>query len=207
MVSLKKYASKGIDRLMVLCFVFLLLYFLYLYFEQDVLVFLQNNPWISEYYHYFYGEISSGSFVGIFYISFMSTLFFLFIPIEGVFISYIMAGVSPTIIIGSYFLGSFCGVSINYWIGYFTGKWGLEKVLKGNHETYQGHVKKLGGSMVFFSNLLPLPEALNVVYGGFRYPFFKFIAIAMLGKMLKCCAIVFGKDFVVDYVNGVTDRV
>ena len=207
MVSLKKYAEKGVDRLMILCFVFLLLYFLYIYFEQDVLVFLQNNLWISNYYSYFYGEISSGSFVGIFYISFISTLFFLFIPIEGVILSYVVAGASPLIILGAYSLGSFCGISINYWIGYATGKWGLERILKGDHKKYQGHVEKLGGSVVFLTNVMPLPEAVNAVYGGFRYPYFKFIAIAMLGKMLKCCAIVFGKDFVVDYVNGVTDRV
>lgn len=206
MISLKKYASKGIDRLMMLCFVFLLLYFIYIYFEQDVVVFLQNNLWISEYYSYFYGEISSGSFAGIFYISFMSTLFFLFVPIEGVLISYLVAGISPAIILGGYFLGSFCGVSINYWIGYVTGKWGLKKILKENHETYQGHVEKWGGYVVFFSNLLPLPEVINVVYGGFRYPYFRFVAIAMLGKMLKCCVIVFGKDFIVDYVNGISDR-
>ncbi len=203
----KNFLAKWFDKILVYGFIFLLFYFLYIYFEQDVLVFLKHNPWIADYYNYFYTEISSGSFIGIVYISFFATIFFLFIPIEGVILAYVVAGGEPLTIIGAYALGAFLGIAVNYWIGYFLGQWGLRKMLKEKHDVYETRIEKCGGFALFMSNLLPIiPEVVNAVYGGFRYPFFKYMVIAMAGKILKCGAIVFGKDFMLEYFEEMIRR-
>jgi membrane protein YqaA with SNARE-associated domain len=189
-----------IDKVLLLLLVFFLIMFTYAYFESDIIIFLEQNPWISDYYSYFYTEISTGTFVGIFYISFIATIFFLFIPIEGVILAYSLSGVNPFLILGAYTIGSFCGITLNYWIGFFIGEFGLRKLLKDKHESYQAKVEKYGGVGLFVFNVLPMPEVINAVYGGFRYSYFKFVAIAISGKILKCCFIVFLYDYIAQYV-------
>ncbi|MCK5299655.1 MAG: VTT domain-containing protein [Candidatus Aenigmarchaeota archaeon] len=203
MLNLKVLILSRFEKLMTFTLIFFLTYFLYLYFNQDLVMFVQNHSWMSEYYNYFYTEISAGSFVGIFYITFIATLFFLFIPTDMIVAGYMVSGVNPITILGGYFLGAFCGVCINYWIGYFIGSWGLQRILGDRHEKYNSKINKYGMGLVFVSNVLPAPEIVNTVYGGFRYPFFKCIATAMLGKMIKCCVILSGSNYISEQIERI----
>ena len=135
-------------------------------------------------------NISSVSPLGILYTSLIGGLFFVYIPLEVLFIKFLKAGNPILIIFLFYFLGLIVSFTINYYAGFKLS--GLSKRIISPKKFYKtkGILNRYGALAIFVFNATPLPaQLLTVVLGVFRYNKTRFYIFFLLGQLAKYIAI------------------
>ena len=170
--------------------IFSILIIIYLYYNTiiyHILEVLKTNPTIYNYYLYIESEITNNTLKGLLFTSILGSLFFLVLPSEAIFIYYLSATEYLfLLIIAITIFGSLIGLTFNYFFGKLLGERAIRFLFKKNFEKYQIKIEKWGGYVLFFGNILPGPiEMLAVFYGGFKFPYKRFIYLAFMGRLVK----------------------
>ncbi len=170
--------------------IFGIILLVYLFYNSIILFFLsllKANPTIYSYYLYMESEITNNTLKGLFFISIFGSIFFLVLPSEALFLYYL----SSTnhfflLILGITVLGNIFGMMFNYGFGRLIGERAIRFLFRKNFDNYQQKIQKYGGIVLLFGNILPGPiEVLAVFYGGFKFPFGRYVYLVFVGRLVK----------------------
>lgn len=129
-------------------------------------------------------SIATGEPVGIFIMAFSGGLFFIFLPLEIIFLNYLRTGSDPWLTFALYLSGLLCAHTLDYWIGYRLSR--LVKLMVHPRKFYgmKGILNRYGKVTIFVINTLPLPSpALSATLGAFRYRPSLFFALMLAGQV------------------------
>ena len=171
-------------------FLFFLFIFWYIFSLKNsnnfIVVFL--NSIISNVYN----NINLGNLIGVFYSSLIGGLFFIIIPTEAVFVSFLVKKNNPFIIIPLYIFGFVISYSINYVIGKKIANISKKIITPKKFYKIKTQLNKYGGLLIFLFNLLPFPsQALSTILGVFKYNKMRFYFFFILGQIIKYSIISF----------------
>lgn len=128
--------------------------------------------------------VLGGKTYGVLLVAFCGGLFFLFLPLELIFMSYLKMGLSPVTLYFLFFIVQIPAQSLNYAVGFRLNR--LSKLMIPPQKFYRlkGLVNRYGPFAVFFINALPLPSpVLSAVLGVFRYRLSRFYVYTLTGQL------------------------
>ena len=134
-------------------------------------------------------NLKSTTLLGAFYTALFGGLFFVVIPMEAVFITFIK-GVNPYLVNIIYIGGILISYSFDYYIGYKLA--GVSKKIITPKKFYKikGIINRYGSWAVFGFNVLPLPsQPLSAILGVFRYNIKRFYLFMLSGQIIKYAVI------------------
>jgi len=131
-------------------------------------------------------EIFSFTSLGIFYVAFIGGLFFLFTPIDPVYIGGLLKGNFSPVYAFAMFSGLFLSYCINYIIGFRFSK--ASRNLISAKEFYKTKVllNRFGNLAIIFMNMLGFgAQQLIFVLGVFRYNKLRTIVLSVIGILIR----------------------
>ncbi|MBD3354735.1 hypothetical protein GF361_01980, partial [Candidatus Woesearchaeota archaeon] len=163
----------------------ILVQLLYIFYGFSLLNWLKSLPYITLIFSHMFAEITAKTEIGIFYLFSGSSLFFLPVPLEILFLN-MLKDISFSILLPSVLLGIIAGQIINYFLGRFFGFVFRPFLKKRTKEKIRKRLEKYGIFAVFLIHILPFPfQFFNLVCGIFRYRFFKWFSFMTLGLLVK----------------------
>jgi len=197
------HKAKGMsltDKIFLLILVFSVVYIGYLYFQDKAIEILRMNPYVWSFFTHITREISKRTLMGLFYASFFGSLFFIFLPIELLFLYYLALGYSVPLVIALVMIGYLMGLSIDYLFGFVVGAKMLKFFLRTKFDKFHNMTSKWGAAVVLIGNIIPFPiQPASVVIGSAKYSFKKFFLLSLLGVFVKLFALVVISTHLVGY--------
>ena len=191
-----------LDKFFILMLAVAILYIGYLYFQEEIIKVLQMNPPVWAFFKHITEEISQRTLLGLFYASAFGSLFFVFLPIEVIFLYYISLEYSVPLVIALAAIGSFIGLFIDYLFGFILGARILKFFLRAKFEKFHQMTQKWGGIVVLFGSIIPFPiQPISVVIGAAKYPFYKFAILIIIGIFAKLFALVFMRTYLLSFFS------
>lgn len=181
----------------------IIIYFNISIFQAIFFNLLKSNPTMYEFYLYLEYQIRNVTFLGIYLMFILGSLFFLALPSEALFIYYLNQGMHfPIIILALGVLGNLTGLIINYGVGRLIGQRFLKWFFKEKKfYNYKEKIDSYGGYIIFLGNILPGPiEVLSVFFGGFKYNFSKYVYLSLMGRLIKFVILLFAFIFYWDTI-------
>ena len=152
--------------------------------------FLSNYETIFSIYLHIKNAILSQSILGIGYIMFIFSLFFIPAPIEAIFIGFLFLPINPLHVLAISSIAGTLGHYVNYLIGWLFGKQILKKS-KNNNSKMLEWLNRSGGLLLFLFNYFPLPsQPASIIYGFIRYSTKKFLIITFIARSLKFATLI-----------------
>jgi membrane protein DedA with SNARE-associated domain len=180
-----------LDKVFILILIVSVIYIGYLYFQDSIIALLKMNPYVWAVFSHIAGEISRQTIVGLFYASFFGALFFVFLPIEVIFLYYLSLGFPVPLIIALVIIGNLMGLCLDYLFGFIVGARILKVFIREKVERFHDMTQKWGGAVVLAGNIIPFPiQAVSVVIGSAKYSFKKFVVFTVLGVFVKLFTLV-----------------
>ncbi|MBU0471700.1 MAG: VTT domain-containing protein [Nanoarchaeota archaeon] len=143
-------------------------------------------------------NVRQATLLGALYAPILGGLFFLFIPLEAIFVTFLKANQNVFLLIGLYLIGFLVSYTINYYIGMKLSTISKKIITPKKFYKIKNIVNKYGAWAIFFFNALPLPsQALSAILGVFRYNKARFYTFFMLGQLVKYVAISIGYFYIV----------
>jgi membrane protein YqaA with SNARE-associated domain len=165
--------------ILVLCFASS--YFLFFQDSQNIFVKFLNK--ILQHISF---QIKNTTWLSVVYTSFIGGLFFIFLPLEAIFISFLSSGKNPFLLIIFYLSGLLFAYTINYYIGLKFSSLAKNIITPKKFYKMKGILNRYGGWAVFCFNVFPLPsQPLATLLGVFRYTKSKFYLFFLLGQFVK----------------------
>ncbi len=130
----------------------------------------------------------TSKFFGAFFITLIGGLFFVFVPLEIIFVGLLALGQPPFFLIAMYLLGLSFSYSANYFIGSFLSRIPKKLISKRRYVKLKRVINRssYSGGVVFLFNFLPLPsQPLSALLGVFKYETLKFYLYTFSGQVLK----------------------
>lgn len=188
--KVKRHAKVQMPKNTKIYIIILLIVILYFTYNNIILFFLNllnSNPQLYAMYLYMESQIQNNTFPGLFFMSFLGSLFFLSLPAEILYIYYLSnVDKSFLILLTIMVIGNTVGFVFNYLCGFIVGERILSMIFKKSYFKYKNFIDKYGGYFLFFGNILPGPvELLSIFYGGFRYSFKNYIYLCFMGRLVK----------------------
>jgi membrane protein YqaA with SNARE-associated domain len=178
---------------LILIIVIILSYVLYL--KDSDLFFVKG---VNNFLGHIAYHLSEGTLLGSFYAPIFGGLFFVPVPLELVFLTFLKAGHTPWLLVFIYILGLFIAYTLNYLIGGMLTEVSKKIISYKRFYRSKGFINKYGAWGVFIFNVLPLPsQPLAAILGVFRYNKVKFYVYAISGQIIKYTAIVLGYFYIV----------
>lgn len=128
--------------------------------------------------------IWSNDIKGALFLAFTGGIFFLFLPLELLFLNFLKMGLDPLYLYLGYLTSLTASHSINYWIGARLNR--ITKLIVSPRRFYyiKGRLNRYGPWAIFLVNALPLPApALSAILGAFRYNPIRFYVFFLIGQM------------------------
>lgn len=177
-------------------FIVIAIILVYLFFLRYVDFFIING--IEKFIVNISSNISSGSLVGALYASLFGGLFFIFMPMEAVFIKFLNGGTNPLLVVLIYIFGFFISFTINYYIGMRLANITRKIITAKKFYNIKVKINRFGGWAIFLFNLIPLMPAqpLSAIIGVFKYNKTKFYVAFISGQLIKYILIVIGYVYI-----------
>jgi|FLOH01.1.fsa_nt_gi membrane protein YqaA with SNARE-associated domain len=178
-----------------LIFIFLLLFVL------NYLLFFKNSDfflviWINSFLSHISSNIANTSVLGAFYTTLFGGLFFIFLPLEAVFITFLKEN-NSFIVILLYLIGLIISYTINYFIGYKLTDFSKKIITPKKFYKIKNYVNKYGALAIFLFNVFPLPsQPLSAILGVFKYNKARFYIFFILGQLVKYTVITIGYFYI-----------
>lgn len=151
-------------------------------------------------FHQFTDEIYSGRPLGIFLLAFTGGLFFLFLPVDLIFLNFLRSGVDPFLLSGVYLLALIMAHSLNYLIGARLSSLSKKLIPPKKFYTMKGLLNHYGPVVIFVVNALPLPSPmLSAILGTFRYNLFRFYLLFIPGQAVLYGSILLLHTFILKH--------
>ncbi|MFT4343922.1 MAG: YqaA family protein [Candidatus Woesearchaeota archaeon] len=143
---------------------------------------LQMHPPTFEVFSIIKLHITTPTYLGLFSIFLVGSLFFIFIPLEPLFL-YFSSSLNPVLAILIGTIGQVLGLVINYGFGRLFSK-RIEHNEKWQRTIYLMH--KFGSPTLIVSAFTPLPfQLLTFAAGGLRFPFKRFVVVITITLIIK----------------------
>ena len=144
-------------------------------------------------------HLGGTTLLGSFYAPVFGGLFFVPVPLELVFLTFLGASnIYPWLLVLIYLSGLFISYTINYYIGGLITDTSKKIISYKRFYKSKGFINRYGALGVFIFNILPLPsQPLAAILGVFRYNKVKFYVYAMGGQAIKYSIIVLGYFYIV----------
>ena len=153
--------------------------------------FLSNYEILFSGYSHLKEHIFSVSYLGVAYVMFFLSLFFLPAPIEVIFIGYLLTGLNPWIVALISAVANTLGHIVNFLLGVLFGRHFLKKS-KSKIISILDWLKNHGNVFLFVFNFLPLPaQFISVAYGFVKSNLKRFVILTFIARLLKFGAIIF----------------
>ena len=139
-------------------------------------------------------QIGTPTYLGIFYMLVVSSLFFIPAPMEFLFFGFLLLGThNPAMLVIVSLLATTLGLVINYSVGRFLGKKIVIRLLGENMlGKAERLIERFGTFFLYLCNILPLPiEPLSVAYGVSSYSFKKFLMNTIMARTIKLIILLF----------------
>jgi len=136
-------------------------------------------------------HIAAGSVQGILYVSVLGGLFFVTLPLEVFFITFLKSGVSPYSLIAFYLGGFAFSFTLNYIIGSQLNEISMKIITPKKFYKFKGLLNKYGPMSILVFNLIPFfpAQPLSAILGVFKYNKAKFYTYFIAGELVKYSAI------------------
>lgn len=143
-------------------------------------------------------QISDATLLGVFYGSLIGGLFFVFVPTEALFISFLRAHHNPILLIIIYISGFILSYSLNYFVGLKLNRVAKKAIGPKKFYSTKGIMNRYGSLGVFGFNALPLPsQPLATILGVFKYNKGRFYILFISGQLAKYIVISFIFSFLI----------
>lgn len=160
----------------------------YYFAHAQVFLLIRSDPALA----HIYTQIVGRTALGLFYISTISSLFFITVVAEAVVLYFLYLGFNPVLVTVLFVAGSAVAMVFNYMFGFVVGERILRYLLKKNYDKWKAWTKKYGGLLIVGGNAVIFPsEIISPIIGGLRYPFGKFIKYTLVGRAIKCALLYF----------------
>ena len=191
-MHVKKPSGIGLtDKLLLFILVISAVYVGYLYLQEDILKVLQMNPYVWAVFSHIIGEISKRTLTGLFYASFFGSLFFIFLPLELLFLYYLTLGYSVPVMIALVLIGNLMGLCLDYLFGFTLGARIVKFFFRKNFEKFHSLITKWGAIIILGGNIIPFPiQVVSVIVGSAKYSFKKFFIFTVIGVLAKLFVLV-----------------
>lgn len=185
--------------------VILVLYFGFNWLVGHAEALLALNPTVWSFYLSLKAEVIAQSLLGLFYIAFFGALFFLPLPVEGVFIYYLTTTAhAPLALLVVALVGNLLGIIIDYAIGWLIGPRILRWFMRDRYDTFCRRLNKAGSFIVVIGNIIPFPiEPLTLVLGATRYGFIRLLIFTVIGKVIKFAMLIVAYRYFVDHITPI----
>lgn len=166
-----------------------------IYHNKDLIIpLLQKNHFLWSVYSFILLQIEQKSLLGLAFLSFTGALFFVFLPVELIFIYYLSLGYNKLLMLLIVLSCYMAGLILNYFIGFLFGKKILKK--KKDPEKLQRRINKFGTFIIILGYLFFFPmQFITAALGAFRYPFKKFFIFSFIMLSIKFVFIVFAGNY------------
>ncbi|MDA3856611.1 MAG: VTT domain-containing protein [Candidatus Woesearchaeota archaeon] len=152
---------------------------------------------VNGFFSHIYLQLKSTTFLGAFYTTLFGGLFFVFVPLEIIFVAFLRAEHNPISIILLFILGLVISYSINYEIGMRLGNISKKIISIKKFYKIKSMVNRYGVYAIFVFNVLPLPsQPLSTILGVFKYSRNKFYIFFILGQLIKFSMITLGYIYI-----------
>lgn len=151
-----------------------------------VLDLLRRNPTVWALYKVVAAEVEARSLLGLLYASFFGSLFFISLPVEVIFLYYLGLNYYFIQVMTIVLLGNIVGMVLNYGCGWLIGERVVQFFMRKSYPKFKAKINRAGVFIILIGNIIPFPiEPFAVFLGAVRYPFRKFIAYTIIGKVVK----------------------
>lgn len=181
-------------------FVFIISLIFCVYFLRHyILNFLESIPILWSIIGPIVSEVQKGSLLGLFYLVFLGSLFFISIPAEFSILYYLSLGHNPVWIILITILANLMGHIVDYFFGRLFGESLIRFFIKSKFDGLKGIFEKIGGGIIVGGNILPFgTEIIVLVVGSIKYNFKKFLIYSLIGMTIKYCGMFFLKQYLIE---------
>ena len=178
--------------------VFLVIAAIAVLLQPILLRIIQSNPDLNATYEFIRAQLNQLSILWLFIIVIFGTLFFMSLPVDFLFLFYLINGADPLLTIIAMFFGVIIGRTINFWFGSLFREYTKTHVFGKSYKKFHERFQKWGSKILLFGNFIPFfpMEQFNVFVGTTKYGFKKFLAYQMLGKIIKLVVIWIGIYFI-----------
>ena len=192
-------ADKWFNKIVFWLFVGAIIFTVYYYYQGQILALLQKNPTIWKIYSHISAQITGKTLLGLGYAGFFFSLFFIFIPLEPIYLYYLNLEYNPMFIIFIMLIASTVGLTINYLIGALIGKRLLAKILK--YKKFHEVIEKWGGAIIIAVNVIPFfpVQIFSLIIGSARIGVKKFFIYTLLGRFVYLMLLLVSANYVRDY--------
>lgn len=183
-----------------LIFVFIVSLIFCIYFlRYYILDFFKSIPILWSIIGPVVSEVQKGSLLGLFYLVFFGSLFFISIPAEFSILYYLSLGHNPVWVILITILGNLLGHIVDYFFGRLFGESLIRFFIKSKFDGLKGIFEKIGGGIIVVGNILPFgSEIIVLVVGSIKYNFKKFLIYSVTGMAIKYCGMFFLKHYLTE---------
>ncbi len=130
-------------------------------------------------------HVQTGSELGVFYLFLFSSLFFLPVPLEALYLNFLRSLPFERIFVIAV-AGIVLGQVINYWLGRMFGFIFREWVRKSARRSIRHKLDNHGILAILAVHIIPFPfQIFNLISGVFRYKFFKWLLFVIIGLTIK----------------------
>jgi len=137
--------------------------------------------------HISYHAFTAPSLLGVLYTSLFGGLFFVFVPMEVMFVGFLKIS-NPFLVYIIFIFGLVISLTLNYYIGHKFSRMTKKVITPAKFYKLKGYINRFGGLAVFIVNVLPSPapyQALAAILGVFRYNMSRFYFYTFLGQIIK----------------------
>jgi membrane protein YqaA with SNARE-associated domain len=165
--------------------IWLLVQMVFWFYGFSVVEWMQNIPVLYPTITHLIYHVQTGSELGVFYLFFFSSLFFLPVPLEALYINFLRSLPFEKIFIIAV-AGIVLGQIINYWLGRTFGFIFREWVRKSARKKIRHRLDNQGILAILAVHIIPFPfQIFNLIAGVFRYKFFKWLLFVIIGLAIK----------------------
>lgn len=169
----------------------IMLYTMYLY--RDIYVdFIRQVPYLGGLFDYVSYQIVNKTLLGLFYASFLGSLFFIAFPIEPLFLFYSTLEYSDALLLLIATLGGVLAMVFNYIVGMHFSKKHLHTPSK-----WKTFTNRFAGPVIFIGNVLPFPiDVVALFLGAAKYSFLRFLLWSTLGRSVKFILLLYFQGYI-----------
>jgi membrane protein YqaA with SNARE-associated domain len=180
---------------LVLILILLVIVYYFAYLKDSDLFFIKG---VNSFFRHVTYHLAETTLLGSFYAPVFGGMFFVPVPLELVFLTFLTAGHTAWLLVLIYLLGLFISYNLNYMIGGMLTETSKKIISYKRFYKSKGFINKYGPWGIFIFNVLPLPsQPLAAILGVFRYNRIKFYVYAMSGQIIKYTLIVLGYFYIV----------
>ncbi|MCK4826179.1 VTT domain-containing protein, partial [bacterium] len=194
-------------KLIMITSLFFIAYYNWDIVQSQYTIIINSFPFLKNMIGFIFTALDQKLLIGIFLFTFFSNLFFLTLPDEIYFITYLLAGHNILILIPVVVTAGLLGLTIDYFVGRLLGVFILRKLLKKKYYKFKFASDRYGGSLLVVGNIIPSPVQLfSVALGAFNYGYIRFIIFSAIGKTLKYTALFYGLNYYTSTLDPMIDN-